>query len=347
LISLALNVLHQASTDDAYGWWRLVDDAGVDTVAFPDSPALTRDPYVHAALFLRQTKRSRAMFGVTNPISRDPAVTACALFTLNEIAPSRVILGIGTGDSALWATGRKPATVDRLVSYLRAVQALLRGEEAHYEGSRFRARWPAWTPPANVPIVVAVAGPRVLRAACAVADGLLLSMGYSDENIAYVQSLVDEGCAAAQRDPAGLELWWNAEVVFGNSAADARRRGLGVSTAWLTMGSLEGKQIPSDLKARLEAFNHDIHDLETTYKAEDRQAQLVARAQRLGLYDWLVSRSPGLCGTPAEIAARFHQLEAKGLRRWMLYVGRSERDRDQHLRRLCSEVLPMLASHSA
>jgi 5,10-methylenetetrahydromethanopterin reductase len=182
----------------------------------------------------------------------------------------------------------------------------------------------------------------VLTAACEVADGLLLSMGTGPHNVAYVMSLGGEGCRAAGRQPTDLELWWNSEVVFGSSPDDARTRSLGVSTAWLTVGSMEGKQIPEHLREPLQQFNRDIHDLDSMYRAEDRQARLVERAKALGLYEWFAERAPGLWGTPSDIANRLRVLDAAGLHRWMFFVGRSEQERVSHIRRLCTEVLPLL-----
>ncbi|SQD95553.1 MULTISPECIES: hypothetical protein [unclassified Parafrankia] len=40
------------------------------------------------------------------------------------------------------------------------------------------------------------------------------------------------------------------EVVFGESVEQARESRIGVGTAWLTMGSLDGKQVPPWRPAR-------------------------------------------------------------------------------------------------
>jgi 5,10-methylenetetrahydromethanopterin reductase len=282
------------------------------------------------------------MPAVTNPISRDPSVTAAALFTLSELAPGRVALGIGTGDSAAWGVGKKPARLDQLREYMLAVRALLHGEEAHYEGRVMCARWAGFSPPVWIPMIVAVAGPKIIRMSCEIADGMLVSMGFGTENIDYVRSLVDEGCRAAGRDPSELELWWATEIVFGDSVEDARARGMGVSTEWLTMGSLEGKQIPEELQDALRTFNSDAHDLQAEYQAEGREQALIVRAKELGLYEWLLSRAAGLWGTPADIAARLNHFGEMGLDKWIFYIGRSEKDRMTDLHKLCDEVLPLL-----
>ena len=107
--------------------------------------------------------------------------------------------------------------------------------------------------------------------ACEVSDGMLLSMGFGHHNTEYVFGLVDEGCQAAVRDPGELELWWNSEIVFGDSIEDALGRGMGVGTEWLTMGTLEGKQIPDHLRQALVQFNADSHNLGSEYQDEGRE----------------------------------------------------------------------------
>ena len=339
---IALNVLQQGPMSDGPEWWKLCDDAGVDVIGLPDSPALVRELYVVAALCAQQTSRARIMTSVTNPVSRDPSVTAAALLSLEEIAPGRIACGIGTGDSALWGVGMRPAKVAQLRDYIVAVKALLRGEEADYQGRRFRMQWSDLPVPSDIPVVVPVSGPKVLRMACEVSDGMLLSMGFGPHNVDYVRSLVHEGCRAAGRDPGELELWWNSEIVFGDSVTEALSRGMGVGTEWLTMGTLEGKQIPEHLRAALVQFNTDTHNLGSEYQDEDREQALIARAQELGLYEWLLARAPGLWGTPADVAARLRELESQGLDRWMFYVGRSESDRMNQLRLICEGVMPLL-----
>jgi 5,10-methylenetetrahydromethanopterin reductase len=324
----------------------MADDAGVAVIALPDSPALLRDLYISCALCAEHTSRATIMTGVTNPISRDPSVTAAALFTLNEIAPGRIALGIGTGDSAAWGVGRRPAKLQRLRDYIIAVRAMLRGEEVDYEGRTFSAKWAAFDAPVDIPIVIACAGPKIIRLACELADGMLLSMGFSDDNIAYVSSLVEQACDELGRDVEELDRWWNTEIVFGDSVEAARDRHMGVGTEWLTMGSLAGKEIPTHLIDALVRFNDDIHDLSSEYQMDRRETILIERAKQLGLYDWLIARAPGLWGTPDDIVERLRVLDSRGLDKWMFYIGRREQTREEEIRLICEEVLPRVRSAS-
>lgn len=346
-MKIALNIIHDRPVEVVNAWWRDADEAGVDVIAVVDSPAILRELYVSSTLCVRETNRTIVMTGVTNPVSRDPSVTASALFALHELAPGRVALGIGIGDSALWGVGLKPARLAHLREYILSVKSLLAGEVATYQGRQFRSRWSPASAPLQIPIYVPVAGPKTLRMAAEVADGMILSMGFGDDNVTYVRKLLDGACKDVSRSVADLDLWWNSEVVFGDSREEARSRQLGISTSWLTMGSLEGKQIPDHLRDALVRFNQDIHDLGNSYQDRDRDQILLDRARQYGLYDWLISRAPGLWGTPTDIADRLLELGKKGMDNWMFYVGRGKLDRGEHIRLIAHEVLPRVKSASS
>ncbi len=55
------------------------------------------------------TERIEIGTGVTNPVSRDPAVTASAALGLQVASGGRVVVGIGRGDSSMAKIGRRPA----------------------------------------------------------------------------------------------------------------------------------------------------------------------------------------------------------------------------------------------
>ncbi len=335
--------------DEVAAWYRACDAAGIH-VGIPDSPALLREMYVTATVCAANTTQSRIITAVTNPLSRHPSVTAAALLSLNDLAPGRIALGIGTGDSAMWAVGLKPAPVARLRDYIVAVKALLRGEAATWEGKTFAPEWSAWAPPVDVPIYVACSGPKTLRMAAQVADGFIITMGFAPDDIRDVGRVIASGCAEVGRDPDALPIWWNCQVVFAPSVEEAMAVGIGWTTGWLTMGSLEGKGIPEAFKAPLLEMNADTHNLEAVYKTPDRGHMLVERAKRLGLYDWLVERSPRLWGTPDDVTRRLRELGDMGLTNWMflhhsggLLVGGPDAAKYEQIDTLAQQIMPHFA----
>ena len=71
----------------------------------------------------------RVMIGpsVTNPLTRHPAVMASAIASVHELSGGRAMLGIATGDSAIYNINERPRGLQGLREYIVAVRDLLRG----------------------------------------------------------------------------------------------------------------------------------------------------------------------------------------------------------------------------
>lgn len=305
-----MNNIQDAPLEEVLERWRACDSAGLEVIGLPDSP-IARELYVYMTLCALRTERISVLSAVTNPLTRDPTITASALLTLDELAPGRVRLGIATGDSGAWGVGIKPARVDRLREYILAVRGLLAGETVSYQGRKLRGAWKRWSPPTEIPVYVACAGPRSLRMAAEVADGAIVA--YGSMPLATVTE------AIGGRDD--FDLWWQTSVTFGTSVEDAMSRSVGVNPSWIAMGSLAGKDVPKELHEPLRELTRDIYDLGAVYKTQNRGELLVQRAQALGVYEWLVSRAPRLWGTDDDIRRRLRELGAEGLTNWLFYGG--------------------------
>jgi len=342
-LKFCINAAHEGSLLNGVGWWQACEEAGIHTYGIPDSPIQRPDLYVSSTVCALNTNRMRILSCVTNPVTRHPSVTASCLRALDELAPGRIAMGIATGDSALWGVGLKPATVASLREYLLAVKGLIRGEEVSYRGKSFKSQFSEDPRPGSIPIYVACSGPKVLKMASQVADGLIITMGFSAEDIRYVRGIIEEGCAEVGRNPDELDIWWNAYVVFAPSVEEAMEKSLGWSMSWITMTTLEGKGIPEEYKEPLRHLTFDSHDLTAAYKTANRHATLVERAKDAGLYNWLLSRSPRLFGTPEDINGRLEELAEMGLTNWMFYLTPTDPGKPELLEMLSGGVIPKFA----
>ena len=292
--------------------------AGITDIGIVDSPLVSRDLYVSCVAGLIQTSKLRIQTAVTNPVTRHPSVTAASALSLCELAPGRVVIGIATGDSAVWGVGLKPARVAELREYIVALKALLRGEQANWRGSSFQGHWKDFDPALAPPVYVACSGPKTLKAAAQVADGLIIAeMGYTPPDIAHVRALIDQACADVDRDPNGLDLWWGSDVRFSDSVADAMAAGIASSSVWLTMGSIKGKRIPEAFVPKLRQLYADRFSLDN-YEGSHGEF-LAERARRLGVYDWLIERSARLYGSPQDVRRRMDELSELGVQNWYLW----------------------------
>jgi 5,10-methylenetetrahydromethanopterin reductase len=181
---------------------RRAEALGWDAALQPDSQLRRRDTYVLLAAAARVTGRIVLGPLLANPVNRHPTVTASSIATIDELAPGRVLLGWGVGDTAVRLAGLKPARVAELEASTRLMRRLLDGQGVDVGAAR-----PARLPhPRPVPIWIAAGGPRTLRMAGGAADGVFIRVGTHPANIARSVELIRAGAKDAGRDPASVRL---------------------------------------------------------------------------------------------------------------------------------------------
>jgi 5,10-methylenetetrahydromethanopterin reductase len=148
--------------------------AGVDSIWVADEK-FYRDPFITLGAIATYTSEVRIGTCVVEPYSRHPALISMAMGSLAELAPGRVVIGIGAGGSGFPPMGvqrKKPATAMSEASAI--IRGLLCGEEVTVEGNaiRFEAgRLNFATTP--IPIYIAGRGPKMLKAAGRTGDGVI------------------------------------------------------------------------------------------------------------------------------------------------------------------------------
>jgi 5,10-methylenetetrahydromethanopterin reductase len=181
---------------------RRAEALGWDAALQPDSQLRRRDTYVLLAAAARATERITLGPLLANPVNRHPTVTASSIATIDELAPGRTLLGWGVGDTAVRLAGLRPARVQELEAATRLVRALLDGDSVEVGAAR-PARLPHHRP---VPVWIAAGGPRTLRMAGGVADGVFIRVGTHPANIAAAVDAARAGAVAAGRDPATVRF---------------------------------------------------------------------------------------------------------------------------------------------
>jgi 5,10-methylenetetrahydromethanopterin reductase len=181
---------------------RRAEALGWDAVLQPDSQLRRRDTYVLLAAAAQATRRVVLGPLLANPINRHPTVTASSIATIDELAPGRTLLGWGVGDTAVRLAGLRPARVKELEAGTRLMRALLDGQEVEVGAAR-PARLPHHRP---VPIWIAAGGPRTLRMAGSVADGVFIRVGTHRANLTRTIDAIRAGAAEAGRDPGAVRL---------------------------------------------------------------------------------------------------------------------------------------------
>lgn len=169
--------------------------AGLDTAWIPDSQLLWRDAYSTMAIAAHKTTRIGLAPCVANVTTRHPSVLAQMANSLNELAPGRFSLGLGTGDSAVRMIGGRPARRSEMLDAMTVMRHLWSGEDFNF-GERACHLTGAFD---QVPIIMAASGPKNLAFAAEHADGVLLLSGVGEGPLQRSLERVKVGAAAAGR----------------------------------------------------------------------------------------------------------------------------------------------------
>src|SRR6202790_3406844 len=239
---------------------RQAESAGFGYGWIFDSHVIWMEPFPLLTLMAANTKKMRLGTCVTNPAVRDVTVASSLFATLNVASHGRMQMGIGRGDSSRRVLGKKPTTLENLEEFVRVFRELNAGSAIEHEG--VKARFP-WANAGVPPVWVAGYGPKALRTAGRIADGVILQFADPDL-IAWCLGFVWQGAAEAGRDPKSVEVMAAAPVWVSDDLALARQR-----VRWFPA-----------------LVSNHVVDLISRYKPEELPASLTSYVQDRSGYDY-------------------------------------------------------------
>ena len=184
------------------------EELGYDSLWIADSQLLARELYVTLTACVMGTSRIKIGAGVTAPYTRHVSVTAGAFASLNELAPGRVLLGLGTGFSLVKMIGRRPARIAELEEHAGKLRDLLDYRDVEFEGGvRGGVSW--LNGPTGIPIYVAATGPKMLQAATRMTSNIIMMVGSGKRFMQAGLDKVYAGMREAGKGPrdANVVMW--------------------------------------------------------------------------------------------------------------------------------------------
>lgn len=203
---LALYLQDAHPLPEAMTYVRYAEERGFEAVWQADS-RLVREASVPMAAFAATTDRIKVGSGVIDCWTRNPARLASLFSTLDDLAPGRIILGIGAWweplASKVGVARTRPLTVMREV--VEAVRALLANETVTYQGEYVhldgveldyvhQARRPK-----DVPIYIGATGMKMMELTGEIADGVVLNYLVSPDYNAQAMEHLRIGAERAGR----------------------------------------------------------------------------------------------------------------------------------------------------
>lgn len=272
------------------------ESKGVAHAWILDSQILYQNAYIALGILARETHSIGIGPGVTNLVTRHETVVANAMSTLAAIAPGRVVIGVGTGDSSVRPIGLKPLRVAHLRTRIQRLRALVGGEDVESNGLSFRVAVVAEQRPK---IFVAATLPKMLELAGAVADGVII-VGAADPDFVRMQmAAIDRGAESVGREPQSVErdLWQG--LAIGEGPAPTRL--LASYAATQSRFLLRWPQLPSSLATFMP-------DMERVVKSYDFGEHLRVGAQHGDLVSDELVRRIAIAGTLEECADRVRSI---------------------------------------
>lgn len=282
------------------------EQAGYGSVWFPE--ITFGDAFVPAAATAARTSTIDVSTGIVGLWSRSPAQLALQAATLNELAGGRLRLGIGT-QARGYVENWHGRTYERPLRAMRELVTILRGlfagERVTFEGEIFQIRGfrLEMQPPERPPrIYLAANGPKMIRLAGEIADGVI---GYF-MSTAYVREVVvpelRAGAEAAGRDPAALDL-----AVGMPSVVTPDDSGIELAKGQVLMFATALQSAPSYAESvRRAGYGAAAEEVGARALAGDAAGALAAINDRM--IDALT-----LSGSPANVAARIAEYRDAGV----------------------------------
>ena len=191
---------------DGLDYVRYAEQRGFEAVWQAES-RLVRDAIVPMAAYAAVTERLKVGSGVINNWTRNIGLLAATFLTLDDLAPNRIICGIGAWwDPLARNVGierRKPLaamreTIEVLRRLLNMERVTFHGEFHHVDGIELDVVH-GRREPRNVPIMIGATGDKMMEMAGEIADGVVLNYCVPPDYNDNALELLEAGAKRAGR----------------------------------------------------------------------------------------------------------------------------------------------------
>jgi 5,10-methylenetetrahydromethanopterin reductase len=164
---------------EAWKITKLAEDLGFSHAWFYDTQLLCADIFVAMSAAAMQTSKIKLGAGVLIPSNRLAAVAATGMASLNQLAPGRMIAGLGTGYTARRTMGLPAHKLADLQEYVRVVKGLWNGEIVETKIETVSRKVQFLQPEGfvntmdKIPVHISAFGPKARKLTADIADGFI------------------------------------------------------------------------------------------------------------------------------------------------------------------------------
>jgi 1,4-dihydroxy-2-naphthoate octaprenyltransferase len=301
---VGLGLAARGPVSDVVDWGHRAGRAGIDSVWIHDS-YFERDAVSYAAAIASHVPGIRVAMGALNPFTRHPIVVAMTVSAIDEMAPGRVILGMGTGLPLRLGQMGIPYTPESGVAgvstAIDTMRALWAGERVPSATEGLPPVQPMFPPVHRVPIYVAAYRSAFLRLAGEKADGYLARPAESIPALTKMLATMREASTARGRPEDAVDVAGYLLTLVDDTRREALNRAKREPFVIYMMA------VQSDLAMRRAGFDPELTGrIMALWRAEDYHG--AAQLMPDELLDAFM-----LCGTREEVAARATDYQRAGM----------------------------------
>lgn len=301
---VGLGLAARGSVEDAVGWSRLAHDRGLSSVWLHDS-YFERDAVTYASAIASQTTGIKVGLGAVNPFTRHPVLLAMTVSALDEMAPGRIICGLGSALPLRLAQMQIPydpaAAMDRVSEAMDTMRALWRGDRMPPVAPNLPPLQAMFPPVHHTPIYVAGYRRAMVELAGRKGDGYLARPAESVASFKIIIRNLRRAAVQEGRDPAAITTSGYLLTLIEDSRREALNRAKREPFVIYMMSIL------SEVSMRRAGFEVGLRDeIATAWRAEEYHR--AAEAIPDDLLDAFI-----LSGTPGQVAERCADYREAGM----------------------------------
>src|SRR5437763_13397366 len=301
---VGLGLASRGKVSDCVGWAERARAAGLESVWFHDS-YFERDAVTYASAVASQVEEIGIGLGALNPFTRHPVLIAMTVSSLDEMAPSRIRLGLGSalplrlGQMGIPYSPDEAAT--RTTAPVDTLHQLWGGERLAPGKPGLPPLQPMFPPVHRVPSYVAGYRSPMMVVAGEKGDGYIARPAESIPGLRKLLRVMDRAARAAGRDPDAIDVAGYLLTFVDETRRDALNRAKRDPFVIYMMSIL------SDVTLKRAGFDPEMRDrISAKWRAEDYTGAGALIADEL--LDAYI-----LCGTRREVAERAHAYHEAGM----------------------------------
>ncbi|HLJ66435.1 MAG TPA: LLM class flavin-dependent oxidoreductase [Chloroflexota bacterium] len=298
---IGLGLAARGDVRDAVEWALHAENLGFESVWIHDS-YFERDPITYLACVAREAKRIRVGAGALNPITRNPVVLAMTGSSLDDLAPGRFAMALGSGLPLRLAQMNIPFgdTVAEVSKAIDIIRTLWAGERIVLNAN-VPPLQPMFQPPHRIPIYIAGYQGRFVDLCGEKADGYLARPAESIPAFGLMRARARRVATEHGRNPDDIEFAGYVLALVGDTRRDALNRAKREPFVIYMMSVL------SNVSLKRAGFPPELRDqIAAAWRAEEyhRAGELIPDE----LLDAFLA-----CGTRDEVAAKALEYHEAGM----------------------------------